>query len=329
LISIALDVSGGDLPYEERIKGALLSLQLDKELFIALVGNETFILPIVKSSFKIDPNRFKIVHTSESISMSDAPSRILKDKKNSSLSIATSLVKQKECQGIVSAGNTGAQMAAGLFQLGRLPSIDRPGLAITIPTETGFCVLIDAGANTDIKPKNLLDFARMGSQYCKTVYQIEKPKVALVNNGTEEEKGNILTKESFSILKKEISGFKGFIEGRDIMKGSVDVIVCDGFTGNIILKTIEGTASSIFSQIKKEISKSLTQKIGALVLRKTFSALKDKMDYRVYGGAPLLGINGISIVCHGSSDSLAIQNAILLASKMVKQKTIDSISHFS
>lgn len=329
MISIALDVSGGDLPIEEKIQGALLSLKVNKELFVVLVGNESLILTQLKLFNSLDNNRLKIVHTSETISMNDAPSRILKDKKNSSLAIATSLVKSKECQGIVSAGNTGAQMAAGIFQLGRIAGIDRPGIAITIPTEKGFCILIDAGANTDVKSKNLLDFAKMGLIYSKTVYQIEKPTVALINNGAEEEKGNFLTKESFPILSKEIPNFIGYIEGREIMKGEVDVIVCDGFTGNIILKTIEGTASSLFSQIKKGINQSLVQKIAALFLRKTFLSLKRKMDYRVYGGAPLLGINGVSIICHGSSDSLAIQNALLLASRMIKQKTIESISLLS
>jgi glycerol-3-phosphate acyltransferase PlsX len=261
--------------------------------------------------------------------MDDAPSRILKDKKDCSLSIATSLVKTNDCQGIVSAGNTGAQMAAGLYQLGSISGIERPGIAITIPTENNFCVLIDAGANPDVKTKNLLDFAKMGSSFCKTVYKIENPRVALINNGTEEGKGNLLNKTSFPVLKNEVPNFIGYIEGREIMKGSADVIVCDGFTGNIILKTIEGTASSVFSLLKKNINQSPFQKIGAIFLRKTFSTLKQKMDYRIYGGAPLLGLKGVSIICHGTSDSLAIQNAILLATKMVRQKTIDSISQFS
>jgi glycerol-3-phosphate acyltransferase PlsX len=329
LISISLDASGGDLPIEEKIKGALLSLHSDKELLVYLVGNESDINPIIKSFNSPYSSRIKIVHTSEIISMGDAPSRILKDKKNSSLSLATTLVKSKECQGIVSAGNTGAQMAAALFQLGRIRGIERPGIAITIPTEIGYSVLIDAGANPDVKTKNLLDFAKMGSIYCKTIYQIDFPSIALINNGTEEEKGNLLNKESFPVFSSEIKNFKGYIEGRDILKGIVDVIVCDGFTGNIILKTIEGTALSIFSELKKNIKTSFLQKVGASFLRNTFKALKNKMDYRAYGGAPLLGINGVSIICHGSSDSLAIKNAILLASKMVKNKTIETISQLS
>jgi glycerol-3-phosphate acyltransferase PlsX len=329
LISIALDVPGGDLPIAERIKGALASLLLDQELFIVLVGDKNDISLHLNSLNCINHPRIEIVHTTETISMNDAPSSILKDKKNSSLSVATSLVKSKKCHGIVSAGNTGAQMAAGLFQLGRIPGIDRPGIAITIPTESGFCVLIDAGANTDVKPKNLLDFAKMGSIYSKSIYHIVEPRVALINNGTEEEKGNFLTKESFPLLAGQIPNFIGFLEGRNIMKGDADVIVCDGFTGNIILKTIEGTASSLFSQMKKVINQSFIQKIGALILKSTFTSLKEKLDYRVYGGAPLLGISGISIICHGSSDSLAIQNAILLVLKMVKEKTIETISQFS
>lgn len=329
MISIALDVSGGDLPIEERIKGALFSLDLEKDLSVVLVGDEQSILPVLQANHSENNSRLTIVHTQESISMSDAPSRILKDKKMSSLAIATQLVKEKKCQGIVSAGNTGAQMAAGIFQLGRIAGIERPGIAITIPTEKSYCILIDAGANTDVKTKNLLDFAKMGSIFCRTIYQIEKPKVALINNGSESEKGNLLNKESYPVFQKECPNFIGYIEGRDIMKGTADVIVCDGFTGNIILKTIEGTAQFIFSHLKKGIKSSLIQKLGALFLRKTFKSLQKKMDYRIYGGAPLLGINGISIICHGSSDSLAIQNALLLAVGMVRQKTIESISHFS
>lgn len=328
MISIALDVPGGDLPIVERVKGALASLQTDQELCVVLVGNKDDIFSILRSLGVLNHTRIEVVHTTESISMKDAPSQILKDKKNSSLSVATSLVKSKQCSGIVSAGNTGAQMAAGLFQLGRIPGIDRPGIAITIPTESGFCVLIDAGANTDVKPKNLLDFAKMGSTYSKSVYRVLNPRVALINNGTEKEKGNFLTKESYSLLSMEMPNFIGFIEGREIMKGTADVIVCDGFTGNIILKTIEGTASSLLSEIKKNINNSFFRKISAFFLRSTFISLKEKMDYRVYGGAPLLGIAGISIICHGSSDSLAIQNAILLALKMVREKTIETISQF-
>lgn len=328
MISISLDVSGGDLPIAERISGALLALSANQELFVVLVGDEENISSELDTHKNVPLHRLKIVHTTETILMSDAPSRILKDKIKCSLSIATSLVKTKECQGIVSAGNTGAQMAAGLFQLGRLPQIDRPGIAITIPTLQSFSVLIDAGANTDIKPKNLLDFARMGSIYTKTVFKIPNPKIALINNGSEEEKGNSLNKETFPLLKREIPGFIGYLEGRDLMKGVADVFVCDGFTGNIILKTIEGTASSLFLLIKQGIHQSIIQKLGAILMKKTLLSLKEKMDYRVYGGAPLLGINGVSIICHGSSDTIAISNALLLAAKMVSQKTMEYISNF-
>lgn len=329
MISIALDVPGGDLSVQERLIGALNALISEEELRIIFVGNESQIGPLIRSKTRSLSLRTNIIHTLDSISMSDAPSRILKDKKDCSLSIATKLVKENQCAGIVSAGNTGAQMAAGLFLLGRMRGIDRPGIAIPIPTNTGYSILIDGGANTDIKPKNLLDFARMGSLFIETVYGIKQPKVALVNNGTEEEKGNLLTKESYFLLKREIPTFTGYIEGRDLMFGNADVIVCDGFTGNIILKTMEGTAISIFSHLKKEISKSLIQKFGALLLKKTFQSLKDKLDYRIYGGAPLLGINGISIICHGSSDRIAIKNALLLAVKMVRQKTIEKIDSLS
>lgn len=326
MISIALDVPGGDLSFQERIHGALHALNCDEELRVVFVGDESQIEPFVKSLPKTVSLRISIVHTLETISMAEAPSRILKEKKSCSLSLATKLVKEAQCAGIVSAGNTGAQMAAGLFLLGRMKGIDRPGIAIPVPTNNGYSILIDGGANTDVKPKNLLDFARMGSLFIETVYGIKQPKVAILNNGSEQEKGNLLTKESYSLLKREVETFTGFIEGRDLMSGIADVIVCDGFTGNIILKTMEGTAIAIFSHLKKEIKKSIWQKLGAILLQKSFQSLKDKLDYRLYGGAPLLGINGISIICHGTSDRVAIKNAILLAVKMVRQKTIEKMA---
>lgn len=328
MISIALDVLGGDLPDEVRIKGALSALDAEKELFIWFVGNESIILDYINKLRFPFSKRWKIIHNTNNFGMGETPSKILKEKKYSSLSVATSLVKSNDCSGLVSAGNTGAQMATSLFQLGRIAGIDRPGIAISIPTSIGFTILIDAGANTDIKSKNLVDFSIMGQAYSKTIYKTNKPSVALINNGSEEEKGNLLNKESFPILQKEVDNFIGYIEGRDIMSGKVDVIICDGFTGNIILKTIEGTALSILKTLKYEIDHSIIKKIGASFLKSTLSALKKKLDYRNYGGAPLLGINGVSIICHGSSDEVAIKNALLQAFEMVKNKTIESISSF-
>jgi phosphate acyltransferase len=225
----------------------------------------------------------------------------------------------------VSAGNTGAQMAASLFMLGRISSIDRPAIAITVPCINGSFVLLDAGANTDLKAQHLYDFARMGHAYAKIIYCKDDPVVGLLNNGTEEEKGNKLTKETFPLLS-QLTSFYGFIEGREMMKGVCDVIVCDGFTGNIVLKTIEGVAQSLMTWLKEEIHSSLMHKLAGLFLKSSFQKLKHKLDYRAVGGAPLLGVNGISIICHGSSDALAIKNALLLADKLHLKNLINQLS---
>jgi phosphate acyltransferase len=322
-----LDVPGGDLPEQVKIKGALDALQENEDLSIILVGNQSVISQEIASTPSSLKNRIEIYHTNVTIDMGESPSHILKQKKNSSLSIAVELVKNKQANAIVSAGNTGAQMAASLFLLGRLSSIDRPAIAITVPCMNGSFVLLDAGANTDLKAQHLFDFARMGYAYAKIFYHKDQPSIGLLNNGTEKEKGNKLTKEAFPLLS-QLPSFYGFIEGREMMDGLCDVVVCDGFTGNIVLKTIEGVAQSLMSWLKEELRGSVTRKIAALFLKASFRKLKHKLDYRVVGGAPLLGVNGISIICHGSSDALAIKNAILLATKLHQESLINQISSF-
>lgn len=325
MTTIALDVPGGDLPDQIKINGALDALQENENLSIILVGNQYLIskeLDTISSTLK---KRIDICHTEITIGMGESPSRILKQKKLSSLGLAVELVKNKKANAIVSAGNTGAQMAASLFMLGRISSIDRPAIAITVPCINGSFVLLDAGANTDLKAQNLFDFARMGHAYAKIIYRKDAPVIGLLNNGTEEEKGNKLTKEAFPLLS-QLSSFYGFIEGREMMKGSCDVIICDGFTGNIVLKTIEGVAQSLMSWLKEELHSSLPHKFAGLLLKSSFRKLKYKLDYRAVGGAPLLGVNGISIICHGSSDALAIKNALLLADKLHQESLIDQLS---
>jgi glycerol-3-phosphate acyltransferase PlsX len=328
LINISLDVSGGDLPFEERVLGALKALRENKDLSVTLVGDENLIGPYLSKTENDSTilDRIKIVDSKETIDMDEQPSKILTEKKKSSLGVATELVKTGECSGIVSAGNSGAQMAAALFQLGRISSIERPGIAIPVPTIDKSIVLIDGGANVEVKPKNLYDFAVMGSIFAKVAYNVKEPKIALINNGTEEEKGNKLTKEAYILLKNNLPDFIGYIEGREMMAGKADVVVCDGFTGNIILKTIEGVGLSILRFLKNDFKKTPIKMLGAYLLKDTFLTLKKKMDYKEYGGAPLLGVKGISIISHGSSDNFAIKNALLLAYKMAKEDIINKIS---
>lgn len=328
MINISLDVSGGDLPFEERVLGALKALRENEDLSVTLVGDENLIGPYLSKTENDSTilGRIKIVDSKEIIDMDEQPSKILTEKKKSSLGVATELVKTGECSGIVSAGNSGAQMAAALFQLGRISSIERPGIAIPVPTIDKSIVLIDGGANVEVKPKNLYDFAVMGSIFAKVAYNVKEPKIALINNGTEEEKGNKLTKEAYILLKNNLPDFIGYIEGREMMAGKADVVVCDGFTGNIILKTIEGVGLSILGFLKNDFKKTPIKMLGAYLLKDTFLTLKKKMDYKEYGGAPLLGVKGISIISHGSSDNFAIKNALLLAYKMAKEDIIKKIS---
>lgn len=328
MINIALDVPGGDFSQKERIIGAVEALKESKNLKVFLVGDSKLIEGYF-TELKLDSkllSRLEIVESKEILEMDEQPSRVLKEKKNSSIAIATELVRNGKCSGIVSAGNSGAQMAAALFQLGRISLIERPGIAIPVPTIDKQIVLIDGGANVDVKARNLYDFAIMGGIFSKIAYKVNKPKIALINNGTEEEKGNKLTREAFNLLKNNLPNFIGYIEGREMMEGKADVVVCDGFTGNVILKTIEGVGLTILSFLKKDFKKDPLKKCGALLIKDTLFTLKKKMDYREYGGAPLLGVNGISIISHGSSDSLAIKNAILLAEKMAEEKIIEKIS---
>ncbi len=324
MIKIALDVHGGDLPQEERIRGVLLALKSQKYLNVILVGNRSQIQPALSCWPAPLLSRISYHHTEELMGMGDSPSLILKQKKNSSLALSVGLVKINEAQAVVSAGNTGAQMAASLFQLGRIASVERPAIATTVPSANGSFVLLDAGANTDVKAKHLLDYAEMGKIFSQKIYQKPSPLIGLLNNGTEEEKGSKLTKEVFQLLKT-FPGFYGFIEGREMMQGLCDVIICDGFTGNIALKTIEGVANTLIGMLKKELMSSIKNKIAALMLRSSLKHIKSILDYRTYGGAPLLGVKGISIICHGSSDALAIQNALLLAYQMHKVKLIECL----
>ncbi len=326
MITISLDVHGGDLPDIERLKGAFDALQERHDISLILVGNQLHIKKHLLSFSVSLLQRIQFSHTETTIGMGESPSNILKHKKNCSLSLAVGLVKSKQAQAVVSAGNSGAQMAASLFELGRIPSVDRPAIAITVPCINGSFVLLDAGANTDLKAQHLLDFARMGQVYASLLYSKPAPIVGLLNNGTEPEKGNKLTKDSYLLLS-ELPDFYGFIEGREMMKGLCDVIICDGFTGNIVLKTIEGVAQSLMLWLKNELHRSIFHKFAALILRSSLKNLKNKLDYRVYGGAPLLGVNGISIICHGSSDAKAIKNAILLGAKLHETNLINQLNH--
>lgn len=318
---IALDAMGGDYAPKEIVLGAIEAIETIPGITVSLVGKTDEIIKYLPENF--GSNRIEIVEATEIIEMDDHPSMAYRRKKDASVTVATRLVKDGKADAIVSAGSTGGQMVSSLFVLGRIKGVERPAIGTIFPTLQGGKLLLDAGANADAKPSNLLQFALMGNTYAKDVLKISNPKVALVNIGEEATKGNELAINTYEVLSNEKGiNFIGNIEGRNIPLGVADVMVCDGFVGNIILKTAEGMASTIMALIKEEVEKSIRGKIGAAVMLPVFKGVKQKMDYAEYGGAPLLGVNGVSIICHGSSKAKAIKNAIKVAVDCVNNKFV-------
>ena len=309
MIKIAIDAMGGDFGPEPIIEGVVQALDVEKFLPV-LVGNKEEILSFLPPYYK---NKVEIVEASDVISMSDQATNALK-RKDSSIYKAVELVREKEASAVVSAGHSGATMTLATLRIGRLPHISKPALATLMPSVVATKTLVlDVGAVTDCTPQNLYEFGAMGEAYAQKILGISSPKVGLLSNGSEDSKGNALTKEAFGLLK-DLDGFVGNVEGRDIFNGNVNVVVCDGFTGNILLKTSEGVVSTIFTLMRQHIRKSLPAKIGALMMKKkVFGNMKKQVDYAEYGGAPLLGINGCAIISHGSSNAKAIKNAIFQA----------------
>lgn len=323
---IAVDAMGGDHAPMEIVTGAV---QAAKELNISvcLVGRADEIDRILKaeSDYESVKGSITVVQASEVIEMGEHPATAVRKKRDSSLVVAASLVKAGECDAMVSAGNTGAAMVSSLLTYGRIRGVDRPAIASPMPTVHGHALVIDAGANADVKPINLLQFAEMGSIYMSLISGVGKPKVGLLNIGEEESKGNELSQAVYGMLKESRLNFIGNIEGRDIPQGVADIIVCDGFVGNIILKFAEGMGTSLFALIKREIEARTASKLGALLVKPAFRAVKKVMDYSEYGGAPLLGLNKITIISHGSSNAKAIRNAVSAAEKAVSRRVVEKI----
>jgi len=309
MTKIAIDAMGGDHGPEPIIEGVVQALE-EKAFIPILVGDKEEILSLLPQYYA---DKVEVVEASDVIAMSDQATNALK-RKDSSIYKAVELVRNQEADGVVSAGHSGATMTLATLRIGRLPHISKPALATLMPslgkTKT---LVLDVGAVTDCTPQNLYEFGAMGEAYAQSVMGIKAPRVGLLSNGEEDTKGNALTKEAFKLLKA-LDGFIGNVEGRDIFNGHADVVVTDGFTGNILLKTSEGVVSTIFTMMRQHIRKSLPAKIGALMMKKkVFGNMKKQVDYAEYGGAPLLGINGCAIVSHGSSNAKAIKNAIFQA----------------
>lgn len=321
---IIVDAMGGDKGPEVTVKGCVDALN-EVDVEIVLVGKEEMIKEQL-AKLEYNRNNISIVNADDVITNDDKPVMAIRRKKNSSMVVGLKMIKDKEGEAFISAGNTGALLTGGLLVVGRIKGIERAALAPVYPTKKGISLLLDAGANADCKPKYLQQFALMGSIYAEKVLNKKNPKVGLVNIGVEEGKGNELTKEAFELLSKSsLINFYGNVEARDIPEGLVDILVCDGFVGNIILKLTEGLAYSIFSALKEEFLKSPVTKLGALLLKPGLRNFKSKLDYTEYGGAPLLGVKGGVIKAHGSSDAKAIKNAIKQAKAFVENDVLKLI----
>lgn len=313
---IVLDAMGGDHAPPVAVEGGVWAAR-EYGIEVILVGRED---DIRRELAKHDTAGLSlpIVHASQVIEMEEHPAAAVKAKRDSSMVVGMDLLKRGEADAFVSAGNSGGVMAAALFRLGRIRGIKRPALSTIYPTTTGICFMLDMGANTDCKPEYLLQFAYMGVAYAERVLGIANPRVGLVSNGEEETKGSILVQEAHQLLKKSGLNFIGNVEGKDIPAGMADVVVTDGFTGNVIGKLSEGLAESLLTVIKEEIKKSPLATLGALLSKPAFDKVKKRLDYAEFGGAPLLGVDGVVIVAHGRSNAKAIKNAVRVAKQAVE-----------
>ncbi|MEX2416518.1 MAG: phosphate acyltransferase PlsX [Paenibacillaceae bacterium] len=312
---IAIDAMGGDNAPQSNVEGALMAAREWNDIEIILVGDEARILPLLQDK----PSNIHIHHTNEVILADDEPVKAVRRKKDASMVVAGRLVKDREADAMISSGNTGALMATGLLIIGRIEGIERPALAPMLPSSDGRGVLaLDLGANMDAEPQHLVQYAIMGRIYRELVHGMTNPRIALLNVGTEEMKGNELTKAVFPFLQQAPIHFIGNVEARDVLEGNCDVLVCDAFVGNILLKAFEGASSTIFTAIKSEFSRSFLTKIAAAIVGPGLRKFKKKMDYREHGGALLLGVNGICIKSHGSSDATAIKSSVRQARDALK-----------
>jgi phosphate acyltransferase len=320
-VKIAVDAMGGDYAPTVVVEGVVWAAR-EFDIPLILVGDKTRIGDeLAKHTWKGLP--ISIKHASQIVGMDESPGSAMRRKKDSSIKVCFDLVKSGEAAAVVSAGNSGAAMAAGIFVLRNLKGVDRPAIAVIMPTKKDPVVVLDAGGNVDCKPVHLVQFAVMGSVYARYILKKNNPKIGLLSNGEEEGKGNDLTRETHELLKDSsfnYLNYLGYVEGRDIFSGDVDVVVCDGFVGNVVLKVTEGVAEALASMLKKEIMASIPAKLGYLLAKGALLNVKKKVDYAEYGGAPLLGIDGTGIISHGASDARAIKNAIKVAFECARNK---------
>jgi glycerol-3-phosphate acyltransferase PlsX len=320
---IAVDAMGADASPRVEVEGVVAAVR-ERGTSVVLVGDEARIDAELKA-LGADRSKIGVLHAPEVITMDDAPSMAVKQKKKSSMRMCFDLVKSGEADAVVSAGNSGAMMACGLFVMGRLPGVERPAIITSFPTKAGECALLDMGANIDPKPAVLAQFGVLGAVYARLMHNKSRPRVGVLSNGSEEHKGTPLTRDAHALLSR-ITGapdaafsFVGYVEGRDIFNGKVDVVVTDGFTGNVVLKSVEGAAEAILSMVREEVMRSgIIAKLGAALMTSALRRLKRRIDYAEHGGAPLLGVNGVALICHGGSNATAIKNAVYVADRFAQ-----------
>jgi len=325
-MKIALDAMGGDFAPQNQIDGALQALMEEPRVEVVLVGDKSIITENLKTR-SYDQERLQIVHSPEVIGMDDSASETLRKKSEASINVATRLVRDGKAEGLVTAGNTAAAVASSLVNIGRLPGIHRPAIASIFPTRREkACIVLDVGATSEIHPRNLLQFAIMGEMYARYILGVEKPTVGLLSIGEEEKKGKDVVVESNQLLRDNLPSFYGNVQGGDILQGTTDVVVCDGFVGNVALKFAEAIAEMVFSTLKREIRKGFWTRLGAWLMKPAFRRFRKAWDYSEYGGAPLLGIKNVVIICHGKSNPKAIKNALLVANKFIEEEVNRHIS---
>jgi len=321
--TIALDAMGGDFAPANTVAGAILAAR-ELGSRVLLVGREDEIARELEKHGARDSS-LSVVHASETVAMDDPPSMALRRKKDSSLRVAANLVREGQAQALVSAGNSGAVMATAMFVLGSVAGVDRPALAAVVPNRKGVTVWLDVGANVDSKPQHMRQWAIMAHIYAKNILGVSSPRVGLLSNGEEAGKGNDVVRETFKLLQESRINFIGNVEGHDIFNGNADVIVCDGFTGNVSLKAVESATETLFHFLKQEFSRSWRTRLGYVLSRPAFKGFRKRVDYAEFGGVPLLGVKGATIISHGKSSPRAIRNAIRVAGEVVANRVNDQI----
>jgi glycerol-3-phosphate acyltransferase PlsX len=322
-MKVALDAMGGDHAPAVNIEGAIGALRYYSKLrHLYLVGDQAVLqAECVRQRLDLSNPRVSIVHAPEQIGMAEPGALTVRRKKLSSINVAMEMVKDGRADAFVSAGNTGAVVASATLKLRTLPGVDRAGIATALPNEYGLCQILDAGANPEAKPEHLVAYAVMGTAFSRSVLGVKQPKVGLMSNGEEDEKGTAFTKETFKRLKQTPGiNFVGNVEGRDLFETDLDVVLCDGFVGNVMLKTIEATAKAVSKWLKAEIKENPLRLCGAVLAQGAFKALRKKYNYENYGGSPLLGVNGVVIIAHGSSSALAVRNAVRVGMETVENQ---------